>query len=384
MDNPDTRVGWPDAKPAVDPYNYGWFWPANQIVLKSVLSASTKIVVELGSFLGKSTRFILDHAPNAKVYAIDLWANEFILNEHGDHYAKSELNRQVLERVPLYETFLVNFWDVKDRLVPLRMTTLEGLDYLKEVLLISDPDVIYVDADHHYEGAKKDIEKSLKLFPSSLISGDDFDYAGVRQAVEEVSKAHEKPLHVEDNKCWIFKLLNNPAPKKHSANLLPKKLFSVYDSISAQFGTGSDPTEYMLQHLKANFDLLNCCNSKRKCKTLLMEAAEKGDSEAVKMLLAQGASPNVQSPRSYQCALTLAAFYGKVDVLKILLEKGADPELRNNYGESARDAAATRFQTECLSILDEFINHNSGHEVAVSKRCPDENGEEFTSKKQKQ
>ena len=36
------------------------------------------------------------------------------------------------------------------------------------------PDVIYIDADHHYEPAKEDISTALELFPQATLVGDDY------------------------------------------------------------------------------------------------------------------------------------------------------------------------------------------------------------------
>jgi predicted O-methyltransferase YrrM len=347
------QVGWPSDKPSTAPYMYGWFWPSNQAVLKTVLSADTKIIVELGSFLGKSTRFMAECAPNAQIYAVDLWSNEFILTEHGDHYNSSDLNMKVLTRIPLYETFLANFWDVKDRLTPVRMTTEEGLDYLKNVLKIPDPDVIYVDADHHYDGAMRDIRKSLELFPNALLVGDDFDYEGVRKAVEEYAGKNGKTVHVEGNKCWVYKKLTVTKDSvKKAAPLLPERLCKSFDRICYAFKKSNPSASSITDDFKRNPELLNSTNPKRKGKTLLMEAVETGNVDAVKILVRAGAEVNTQAPKSGQSALILAAYHGHEEIVEYLLRKGADPSLKNHYGETARDAAATNFKTKCVQMLD--------------------------------
>ena len=85
----DPRTGWPVAhgglarRPATGRRPDGWFTPHNKQVLRTLLSADTRCVVELGSYLGLSTRFILEHAPNALVYAVDLWDNAFLLSDEG-------------------------------------------------------------------------------------------------------------------------------------------------------------------------------------------------------------------------------------------------------------------------------------------------------------
>ena len=168
----------------------------------------TNEVIELGSWLGKSTRFISDRAPNAVVYAVDIWSNEFSLAD--DHYhdvtssetgtgksrsAQVDTNAEILHEQSLYETFLKTNWDYRHGkrknggtggILPVRTTTLEGLDKLKKYGVT--PSVVYIDADHHYEPAYKDIEKAVVNFPDAVVVGDDWDYEPVRRAARELAE----------------------------------------------------------------------------------------------------------------------------------------------------------------------------------------------------
>ena len=69
-------VGFPKAEPTVGRNPHGWFFPPHKVVLSHFLNEKTRVVVEMGSWLGKSTRFISSVAPNAFVFAIDKWSNE--------------------------------------------------------------------------------------------------------------------------------------------------------------------------------------------------------------------------------------------------------------------------------------------------------------------
>jgi SAM-dependent methyltransferase len=66
---------WPTLKPNVGlpQENVGWLEDGARQVLTQAISPETKLVVELGTWLGKSTRFIADLAPSAVVIAIDHW-----------------------------------------------------------------------------------------------------------------------------------------------------------------------------------------------------------------------------------------------------------------------------------------------------------------------
>jgi hypothetical protein len=103
----------------------------------------------------------------------------------------------------LYETFLANCWAFKDRLVPMRMETVDGL---KEVFNHGlKADLVYVDASHYYVDVRAEIETSLTLFPGVQIVGDDFNWAGdqVRRAVEEMAVKFNKQV-VSSHSGWYY------------------------------------------------------------------------------------------------------------------------------------------------------------------------------------
>lgn len=188
---------WPETRPTVPKDPHGWFLGSNAALIGSLIGPKTKCIIELGSWLGTSTRFMLDHAPNAKLYAVDTWLGG------PDHQGP---NGACNEKLPtLYETFLTNCWDYKNRLYPLRMTTLEGLD-----LIFSEgcnPSLIYIDADHSYDAVCKDIENSISLFPHAVIVGDDWGWGGdlpVQRAARDMAKKYNKNIHVEGGWAWRF------------------------------------------------------------------------------------------------------------------------------------------------------------------------------------
>ena len=86
----------------------------------------------------------------------------------------------------LYETFLAECWLLRDRIVPLRCDTQEGLQEVARAGLT--PEVVYIDADHRYDAVKADLETALDLFPAAQVAGDDFDWPEVRRAVEDVCR----------------------------------------------------------------------------------------------------------------------------------------------------------------------------------------------------
>jgi hypothetical protein len=173
---------WPATRPAlpeVPERNLGWLREGSKDALASALSERTRVVVELGAWLGLSTRFALERAPNATVVSVDHWRGS---PEHHD----SEEWRQMLPT--LYETFLALNWEHRARIVPVRRSTVEGLAAIAEHGV--EPDAIYVDAGHEYESVLEDLETGHRLFPKAVLVGDDFDWLGVRQALEEFRSRH--------------------------------------------------------------------------------------------------------------------------------------------------------------------------------------------------
>jgi hypothetical protein len=177
---------WPDQRPrdAAPGQEPGWLGAGSEVLLSRSLSHKTKLVVELGSWLGLSTRFIADAAPHATVVSIDHWKGS---PEHNNE----ERYRALLPH--LYETFQSRCWNYRDRVVPLRMGSIDGLRHVAEAGL--EPDFIYVDAEHTYEAVSAELKLARELFPHSLIGGDDYDWQGVRQAVDEF--ASQKGLLVD-------------------------------------------------------------------------------------------------------------------------------------------------------------------------------------------
>ncbi len=193
--------------PDVAPDEHGWFQSCNARLLKRVLGPQTKLLVELGSWLGKSARFMLRAAPGATIICIDHWRGSA---EH--HAPRQPIGgtwkcptewADVNGKLPrLHETFLRNMWPWRDRVVPLRGDTVTGLRELGRLRLA--PDLVYIDAGHGYENVRADLRTALELFPAARIAGDDWIYfEGVRRAVGELAQARGLEIVCEEN-AWML------------------------------------------------------------------------------------------------------------------------------------------------------------------------------------
>jgi predicted O-methyltransferase YrrM len=176
---------WPSQQPNVPARtNEGWLQESTCQVLDRVLSEKTKIVIEVGSWLGLSTRYIAGKAPNATILAVDHWKGS------------SEHQQQKFEQILplLYDTFLVNCWHLRDRLIPVRQSSVRGMQEIAKCGVF--PDVVYIDADHSHEAVVMDLEAALDLFPDTTIIGDDFNWPGVESAVRYVTSRRNRQFSV--------------------------------------------------------------------------------------------------------------------------------------------------------------------------------------------
>lgn len=185
---------WPEAPPDVEPEPaLGWLSDKTREILLKHVPADARLIVELGSWLGLSARFLLDHAPHATLVAVDRWTPL-------DRHREMPDIQHVLPR--LYETFLRNNWDYRDRLVPVRSDTLDGLRELANRKI--EPNVIYVDADHSYEAVRAELQFIQKHFPRTIVVGDDFNWDGVGRAVREFAQTYRKQV-ITNGVGWRLK-----------------------------------------------------------------------------------------------------------------------------------------------------------------------------------
>lgn len=176
------KYPWPTEKPDIQFDEHGWFGECNEKMLSRFINEDTRIVLELGSWLGKSTRFIARKAKHATVLTVDHWLGTTqISNDAPDTNVKLPT---------LYETFLSNCWNFKSRIVPMRTNTLDAIDEL--VAAGINPNVVYLDAAHDYDSVRAELGKCIAHFPDATFIGDDFSpkWDGVMRAVWE---------HAEDN-----------------------------------------------------------------------------------------------------------------------------------------------------------------------------------------
>lgn len=172
LDELRKRYPWPDGRPDVVEDWTGWFYEENKQLLRRLLTDQTKVIVELGSLCGLSSRFLAETAPNATIICVDHWKGS------PEHQGREGWDERLRE---LYPRFLRNLWPYRDRVIPMRTTTLDGIQEIADLGIL--PELAYVDAGHDTQSVSKDITAVMSLFPTADIVGDDWLRATVRLGV---------------------------------------------------------------------------------------------------------------------------------------------------------------------------------------------------------
>lgn len=176
--------------------DHGWFPKWNSQLLLPLVK-DKKLVLELGSWLGKSAReWLVNSAAN--VICVDTWEGSV---EHN----KNDKRVQAL-----YDTFMSNQKEWSDRVFPMRMTSVKALLELQKYPEVQ-PDFIYIDASHQYEDVYLDLSLCYNAYPNAVICGDDWGWhnktQGKRQTVQEAVKEFCKNYRLEfEANRWAWRL----------------------------------------------------------------------------------------------------------------------------------------------------------------------------------
>ena len=125
-------------------------------------------MAEIGVRDGRTTFYLLDKIPYLKIYAVDtdirLFYNETIKEKYSD------------------------------RLIPINGDSAVVAERVPKV------DLVFIDADHSYDGCRKDIQLySKRINGGGCLSGHDIDFPGVNKAVSELVRTYD----VGPNNVWF-------------------------------------------------------------------------------------------------------------------------------------------------------------------------------------
>lgn len=139
-----------------------------------------KRVLECGVWKGHSIIYLtnlLKDKPNIEIYAIDIWEDWEL------HRNTPEIAKQIPYIYEIYNT------NLKEAGVRELIKDFKGKSWeVAEKFENSYFDLIFIDADHSYEGVYKDLKAWLpKIKPGGILAGHDYySSEGVQKAVNEV------------------------------------------------------------------------------------------------------------------------------------------------------------------------------------------------------
>lgn len=164
--------------------------------------AKPTYIIEIGCWLGLTTRFLLSLHPDVKIICVDHWKGS------AEHQPGGR--QDCILRLPiLFEQFQHNQWKWRDRIILMRGKSIWALNMLfgKEVDdKIPPPCLIHVDGSHAFQDVIEDVRKSLLPFPGAQITGDDWNRTkDVRPAVEKVVKDFKiKDRLIHNRYAWAI------------------------------------------------------------------------------------------------------------------------------------------------------------------------------------
>ena len=159
----------------------GWL-PDIELEWLASTAEKSHAILELGSFLGRSTRALCDNTRGA-VVTVDLW---------------EQTDGGLIADFPTVENqFIENLKDhfMTHKLFYYKCTTDIAIDILRKDCRKFD--FIFIDADHRYEQVKKDILGCRELLTDGgIISGHDYNWEGVKKAVDEIFPTFNLHNHI--------------------------------------------------------------------------------------------------------------------------------------------------------------------------------------------
>jgi predicted O-methyltransferase YrrM len=155
------------------------------------LSQNKKSVLEIGSYIGASACCFgaakkETKSDSGQIFCVDTWNNDSMSEGNWDTYTE----------------FTNNTKEVSEYVVPIRGFSTKVVSQVSSQ--ITHLDLLFIDGDHSYEGAKADWEsyKSF-LIPGSVVIFHDFGWAeGVKQVIEEDVKPNVSSFNSLPNMWW--------------------------------------------------------------------------------------------------------------------------------------------------------------------------------------
>ena len=158
-------------------------------------AANKKLIIEIGSYMGRSTR-VMGDATSGRVVAVDDWfgpRNESDVNTDGTPFTEDERS-EIEAKFHIYLSDLIQ----AGKVLPVKMDYNE-MEYSEE--LDVQPDMVFIDGDHSYEAVMRDISLwRERLVSGGMLCGHDFGYEPIMNALKDSRVSF---THVPNTSIWL-------------------------------------------------------------------------------------------------------------------------------------------------------------------------------------
>lgn len=176
-------------------------------ILERLEGVQSPKVAEIGVFAGDLSRRLLARSPDMNLLMIDSWAPA-----PKAEYAESEDFHASLskEKQDAYFSMTVHVTDfARGRRTIMRMDSKDAANVIPDESL----DLVFIDADHSYEGCRSDLRAWFsKVRPGGIVSGhdygnDDWKFGPmVKRAVDEFASEHGLAIELGQNFTWFVQV----------------------------------------------------------------------------------------------------------------------------------------------------------------------------------
>lgn len=184
---------WPTVH--ILPFDHGWLRDGTKALLARYATGA-RVILELGVWLGRSTRYLYEIAPGATVISVDTWNRKALVG-----WAKAKHPHLAEVAATARETFVANAaaWGIQDRVICWKKDSVAAVrDIAKRGIR---PDLVYLDTAHTYEQTVKELAAIRQHLPGVLIVGDDWDWTdgvggalALQRAVKEHAAKHGQTI----------------------------------------------------------------------------------------------------------------------------------------------------------------------------------------------
>ncbi len=152
-----------------------WLLPSVRRALADTIKLDDQCILELGCWIGRSSRYILDLAEHAYLICLDPW--------EGYPFSEPELEGNC-ERENLFEAFIAESWDFQNQIIPLRMDFLKGLHEIADSGI--RPSVLFFNAITDCPEMLVALIAAIDLFPGAILIGHCYDRPPVANELERL------------------------------------------------------------------------------------------------------------------------------------------------------------------------------------------------------